>query len=129
MKNFYFIIFFIFSCTYICIGQPPGGGQKLEAIKIAYITQQLNLTPAEAQRFWPVYNSYLNEVKAARNTYPNDEIAFEEQLVSIRKKYKPEFKSILVLEARVNRTFIIEREYREMLRKALINRTQKQRFR
>lgn len=108
------------------MAQPPGGGGgKLEAIKIAYITQQLNLTPAEAQRFWPVYNSYSSEVKAARNTYPNDEIAFDEQLVSIRKKYKPEFKSILVLEARVNRTFIIEKEYREMLRNALRNRVQK----
>jgi len=125
MKNFYLTIFFFFSCTYFCIGQPQGGGQKLEAIKIAYITKELNLTPGEAQRFWPEYNSYSNEVKLARTTNPNDEIAFEEALVSIRKKYKPEFKSILVLEARVNRVFIIEREYRELLRKALINRQPK----
>lgn len=125
MKIFYLIIFFLFSCTYFCKGQQPGGGAKLEAIKIAYITKELNLTPAEAQRFWPVYNSYSNDVKLARNAHPDDEIAFEEALVSIRKKYKPDFKSILVLEARVNRTFIIEREYRELLRKALLNRQQR----
>jgi len=125
MKIFYLIIFFLFSCSYFCIGQQPGGGARLEAIKIAYITKELNLTAAEAQRFWPVYNSYSNEVKVARTAHPDDEIAFEEALVSIRKKYKPEFKSILVLEARVNRVFIIEREYREMLRKALVNRQQK----
>ncbi len=128
MKNFYFVIFFLFSCTYICIGQPPGSGQRLEAIKVAFITRELNLNPTEAQRFWPVYNSYSNEVKIARTTYPSDEIAFEEALVNIRKKYKPTFKSILVIEDRVNRVFIIEREYREMLRKELVKRQQNKRF-
>jgi hypothetical protein len=29
--------------------------EKIEAFKIAFITQRLNLTPEEAQRFWPVY--------------------------------------------------------------------------
>ena len=122
MKNFYLSIFFLLSCTYICIGQPPGGGQKLEAIKIAYITRQLNLSPQEAQRFWPVYNNYSNEVKIARNAHPNDEIAFEEALVTIRKQYKPAFKAILVMEERVNKVFTIEVEYRNMLRNELKQR-------
>ena len=100
----------------------------MEAIKIAYITKELNLSPSEAQRFWPVFNNYSNEVKVARNTYPNDEISFTEALVSIQKKYKPDFKSILVIEDRVNRTFIIERQFREMLRKTIIDRQQQKRY-
>ncbi|HWB24287.1 MAG TPA: hypothetical protein VG738_02355 [Chitinophagaceae bacterium] len=127
MKKIYLAIFFLLSCTYICVGQPGAGRQKVEAIKIAYITKELNLSPAEAQRFWPVYNSYSNEVKAVREKYPNDEITFEEELVNIRKRYKPAFKSILVLEDRVNKVFIIEREFREMLRQEIKNRMQQKR--
>lgn len=127
MKKIYLAIFFLLSSTYICIGQPPGGKQRVEAIKIAFITKELNLSPAESERFWPVYNSYSEEVKIARNKYPNDEIAFDEALVEIRKRYKPTFKGILVLEARVNKVFILEREFRDMLRQEIKNRLQQKR--
>lgn len=32
--------------------------EKIKAMKIAYFTQELNLTPELAQKFWPVYNKY-----------------------------------------------------------------------
>ena len=130
MKKVYFVIFFLLSCTYICTAQPPPpNGQRVEAIKVAYITGQLNLSPEEAQRFWPLYNSFSNEVKVARQMYPNDEIAFDEALVNIRKKYKGEFRRILISDDRVNRVFIIERQFRELLRQELINRGQPRRYR
>lgn len=125
MKKVYVVIFFLFSCTYICTAQQPGSGQRVEAIKVAYITGQLNLSPEEAQRFWPLYNSFSNEVKQVRKAYPNDEIAFDEALVNIRKRYKGEFKRILISEDRVNKVFVIERQFRELLRKELKNRNQK----
>jgi hypothetical protein len=31
---------------------------KFKAKKIAYITNAINLTPAEAEKFWPVYNEF-----------------------------------------------------------------------
>jgi len=31
--------------------------EKIKALKIAHITEQLNLTEAEAQQFWPIYNA------------------------------------------------------------------------
>ena len=34
--------------------------EKIKSIKIAYITEQLSLTPAEAEVFWPVYNDFEN---------------------------------------------------------------------
>jgi hypothetical protein len=36
--------------------QRPGAREKIETMKIAYITTALNLTELEAQQFWPVYN-------------------------------------------------------------------------
>ena len=32
--------------------------EKIETFRIAYYTERLNLTPEEAQKFWPVYNAY-----------------------------------------------------------------------
>lgn len=35
--------------------------EQFKANKIAFITQALNLKPAEAEKFWPVYNQFENE--------------------------------------------------------------------
>jgi hypothetical protein len=35
-----------------------GSKQKIKALKISYLTEQLNLTTEEAQKFWPIYNNY-----------------------------------------------------------------------
>lgn len=32
--------------------------EKIKALKVAFITERLELTPDEAQTFWPVYNVY-----------------------------------------------------------------------
>lgn len=32
--------------------------EKIKAMKVAYFTQELNLSPELAQKFWPVYNKY-----------------------------------------------------------------------
>lgn len=32
--------------------------EKIKALKTAHITEGLNLTPAEAQQFWPIYNDF-----------------------------------------------------------------------
>lgn len=35
--------------------------EKFKAEKVAFLTSNLNLTPAEAQKFWPVYNQMEKE--------------------------------------------------------------------
>lgn len=35
---------------------------KIKSLKIAFITEKLNLTEKEAQQFWPVYNAYDDTV-------------------------------------------------------------------
>jgi hypothetical protein len=41
--------------------------EKIKSIKIAYITEQLSLTPAEAEVFWPVYNDFENRRNLIRD--------------------------------------------------------------
>jgi hypothetical protein len=42
--------------------------EKMEAQKVAYITTQLDLSPAEAQLFWPIYNEGQQKRKELRKT-------------------------------------------------------------
>lgn len=32
--------------------------EKVKALKVAYLTNNLSLTTAEAEKFWPIYNAY-----------------------------------------------------------------------
>ena len=35
--------------------------QRVQAHRVAFFTEKLALTPAEAERFWPLYNAFRNE--------------------------------------------------------------------
>lgn len=125
MKKLITAIFFLFLHTYICSAQSDLNDprlSRLEAIKVAFLTRELNLSPDEAQKFWPVYNNYFEELKKARKSNEKDELVLEEKVLTIRKKYKPDFVKVLNSEDRANKIFVIERNYRELLRKELMNR-------
>ncbi|TVZ27719.1 hypothetical protein JM83_2779 [Gillisia sp. Hel_I_86] len=32
--------------------------ERIKAMKVAYITQEMNMNPELAQKFWPIYNKY-----------------------------------------------------------------------
>lgn len=104
---------------------PPGERPNIEAIKVAYITKQLNLSAEEAQKFWPVHNAYMAELKKARQENKNAELAFEEQALSIRKKYNNDFKKILNGEDRVNTVFKLDRNFNDMMRQEMMKRGMK----
>jgi hypothetical protein len=39
--------------------------EKMESVKIAFLTTEIGLTPSEAQNFWPIYNSVNEELNKA----------------------------------------------------------------
>lgn len=39
--------------------------EKIQSVKIAFLTNEIGLTPAEAQSFWPIYNSVNEELDKA----------------------------------------------------------------
>ncbi len=95
---------------------------NVEALKVAFVTRQLNLTAEEAQKFWPVHNSYMEELKKARKENTDNEIAFEEKALAIRKKYNTDFKKILNSDERANQLFRSEKDFNNMMRKELMDR-------
>lgn len=46
--------------------KPSESREKIKALKIAYLTEQLNLTPQEAEKFWPIYNAHDEEHNSLR---------------------------------------------------------------
>ncbi len=91
--------------------------EKLEAEKVAFITKKMDLTPAESQAFWPVYNQYRKELEATRQdkkdllhdtkkNYDNmteaeiekaisESFVMEQHELDLKKKYFLEFKKII----------------------------------
>jgi formiminotetrahydrofolate cyclodeaminase len=116
MKKFLLILFVVVSTS--IQAQDTGPGQeKIQALKIAFITQKLNLSSEEAQKFWPVYNQYDNEIKSIQQ---GDVLKSEEQLLNIRKKYKSSFEKVIG-QQKLNKLFNAERDFRSVLIQRLKN--------
>ena len=77
-KLIYRLAILILVIQYSISGFAQGGQRKkmlkdkIEAQKIAYITNELSLTATEAQQFWPIYNEFSDKneelMKAYRKT-------------------------------------------------------------
>jgi hypothetical protein len=102
---------------------------KLQSLEIAFLTKELNLSPEEAQKFWPVYNQYSAEMRSVTRNKENDPDVLDKQqkLLDIRKKYRTEFLKVLPPE-RVNQVFTSETKFREMVRRELQDRQAQKRF-
>ncbi len=40
--------------------------QNIEAMRVSFITTEMQLTPAEAEKFWPIYNEYRDKIREIR---------------------------------------------------------------
>lgn len=125
MKKILLVIIIFINIGYICYGQSANRQNRAEALHVAFLTKQLELTPEEAQQFWPIYNSYREDLKEIRKS-KEDELEVEEKILGVRKKYKLEFKKVLLSDQRVNKVFQAEKNFRELLRQELERRRNNQ---
>ncbi len=65
-KNILVVLFLLFTTT-LMFGQRRPDKEKIKSLKIAYITERLNLTNSEAQAFWPIYNAHEKQIESFRN--------------------------------------------------------------
>ncbi len=96
--------------------------RRMMGLKIAYVTKHLNLSSEEAEKFWPVYNSYIADLKKVRQEQKEDVLVFEENALNVRKKYRTDFKKVLNTDARANQALTLERDFNNMIRKELQKR-------
>jgi hypothetical protein len=114
--------------------------ERIKALKVAYITSQLNLDADQAKKFWPVYNKLEQEKRQLRksfvNKYKNDNptatpqtardyidanLEYQEQELELKKKYKDELLKTITAEQLV-KLYQSEKGFRQMLLKELCNR-------
>lgn len=114
--------------------------ERIKALKVAYITEQLNLDADQAKKFWPVYNKLEQEKRQLRksfvNKYKNDNptatpqtaheyidanLDYQEQELELKKKYKDELLKTISAEQLVQ-LYRSEKGFRQMLLKELCNR-------
>jgi len=125
-KKLGILLAILLSINYFCYVQAQeANSKKIDSLQSVYFTEKLVLTPDESEKFWPVYNSYKNEIKTVKKENESDRIAAEEKVLNVRKKYKVDFKKILEDDERVNKVYVLEKEFRDMLRDELIDRQTK----
>lgn len=119
--------------TYL-IAQPAK--ERVDALKISFITKELDLSPEEAQQFWPVYNQYQTKLEAIReerdasiprgpNALDNlsdqqlesameQMFAYEQQELDLKRTYHDRFLDILPIR-KVGRLHMAEQRFKLML--------------
>lgn len=137
MRTIFTIVSFFFVFTQASLAQDGQGNEKIEQLKIAFITKHLKLTTDEAQKFWPVYNQYEAEKKQIRQStigsvkelkddgdFTNAEadqailkyIEFKSKDLELTKKYITEFKKILP-STKVAKLVTAEERFKKLLAK------------
>lgn len=118
--------------------------EKLEALKVAYLTRELELTPTEAQTFWPLYNEMEDKMSGLRKQRRGNRLesrdnqtklsdaelskaidrslALEQQELDLKKEYNERFKKILPI-AKVAKLHQAEHGFRKELLRGAKDRT------
>lgn len=131
-----FLIILLFTNT-ILFAQPQSQQNKFERIhaaKVSYITDRLHLTADQSARFWPVYNQYDDALKSLRKEYfdkytnsktlpgseaesrkyVEDDFAFQEAQLALKKKYRDEFQKVLSAQ-QLAQLYQAERDFKKLL--------------
>lgn len=102
--------------------------ERLEAQRISFLTERLELTPDEAETFWPIYKQYKTEQRELKkNRRPKRKVeemsdqeieAFilqsferEEKEIALKRKYFQEFKKVLPIK-KIGKLQMAEKEFR-----------------
>ena len=111
--------------------------ENVEAAKIAYLTDKVELTTDQAQKFWPVYNEYETKRRELMRNYRSgyrrnlDEMSeqeakarieemFEtkEKELELEKEYAARYQRIITTKQLI-RLYRAEREFTKLLLKKL----------
>lgn len=138
MRKQLFLLSFLvlFSAIVFAQENKPPVRERLESLKVGFLTERLNLTAEEAKVFWPVYNKYQDELeqlrKSRRENLMNAKLNFDEMSDSevektidnelmyrqgeldVLKKYNPQFKKVLPVK-KVAKLYKAEEDFKRKL--------------
>lgn len=95
MKKLLIILIAFFAFSAVGISQ---GGERIQSLRIAFITEKLELTPEESQAFWPIYNELQDKMKVFKKDAIRDRnlmnITDEEADALLQKRFEVEQKRL-----------------------------------
>jgi hypothetical protein len=126
-------------------GCPQENNEKIKAQKASFITAELNLTPAEAEKFWPLYNEMQNKKEEINKDFhklnktmkssniddltdkqaeelANNEILHEQQLLDLKKEYHEKFKTVLTSK-KIAKLYLAEKKFNRYLINQIKNKS------
>ncbi len=118
MKKILWTIALLITVPFFVSAQDQEARDKIEAARIAFITERLDLTPQQAEKFWPLYREYHKERETLRKE-------FNEARTGIRDKdlTEEESKRLIDLGLRFKeRETQLQRTYSERLVRVISNR-------
>src|SRR5258706_9659094 len=108
MKKFLIILGLILYTTLTCFAQVDendnGPNDKIREKMSEFIQRRMGLTPAEAEKFNPVFLRYFREWRTTLQINRNDKIQLQLRIAELRIRYRNEFKDI-VGEKRCNQIY------------------------
>ncbi|MBU3011971.1 sensor of ECF-type sigma factor [Polaribacter vadi] len=106
--------------TFICIAlsfslsinaqMSKEGRKKIKALKVAYLTEQMNLTTSEAEKFWPIYNTYITDQYAIRNNYKANVKKAEKEFEDLASLNEDEAKKLVSLKLLTDKKLYLSQE-------------------
>lgn len=102
--------------TTLSFGQ-RGNREKIKSLKVAFITEKLELSSKEAQQFWPVYNKFEEEREILRR---KERIEIREKIKDVSTLSETEAEKLLTQFTEFNATEEeLNRSYLTAIKKVL----------
>jgi len=115
--------------------------ERINALRVGFITEKLELTTAESEKFWPVYNEYDDKRTELRREYRQKRKASaqtddeaekqimsnfdnQEKLIALKRTYYNKFKTVLPAK-KLARLEKAEREFKKVIVKEMQRRKQR----
>lgn len=144
MKNLLSILFVLFSFVGVIGAQEnrQGRNARIEAMRTAYITENLELTVDEAQAFWPIFNEYEAKRKkiqksvdrkkdiesmtdAEAEAFLTQSFVKDQQTLDLKRTYFDRFKAVIPIK-KIAQLPRIEKSFRQELLKRMRGRREGQ---
>ena len=138
MKTRLLVLFFLAAAPFVVFSQGKENKadmekkrEEIKAQKVAFITERMNLTAAEAQKFWPLYNEMeakkqelMRESHQLRKDNKGENINYEQlndarinakiKEAELEKEYYLKFKTVLSAE-KIYNLYKAEKDFQKEL--------------
>lgn len=143
MKKLVLGILLVILFTASSFAQKRQGGKRMEAQKVAFITNYIDLSPEEAETFWPTYKQFQKDkvqinkkYKLQKRLADMNEEELEEQILldfqkdqeqlDLKKEYFKKMKEVLPIR-KIAMLRVAEREFRNTVLETIKERRKERR--